>query len=357
LESTIFSVVPKKGRLSRFIGFLKRHPLLFLIILTPGIPEYLSSSSSLSLIVFNPLLFFVFLAANVALYGSGVILIREAMIRWRKGWATVIFLGMAYGIVEEGLALRTLFNPNSPVVGTLGVYGHWMGVNWVWTVGLLIFHSVYSIALPIFLFGLVFPDLKRQSLVSGRGIGLSVVALILDSIFLQAIVNYDPGAGLLLSFSVIAATLVVVGRQLPANLLKISEGPPRWGPKKYAMLGIALFPSTLLAGGFSASANIPPVIPCLIDFFFMYIILTRTYRSLGNEKNQEHKAAFAIGLLLPVVVFGMVASIASINPLILVADFMFVLFSRRLWRKWHHMVILERFSLQPAVPSFGGPSP
>ncbi len=308
------------------------------------------------MIFFNPPLFFLFLAANVALYGSGVILIREAMIRWRKGWASVILLGMAYAIVEEGLALRTLFNPNSSVVGTLGVYGHWMGVNWVWTVGLLIFHSVYSIALPIFLFGLVFPDLKRQSLVSGRGLGLSVVALIIDSVFLQAITNYDPGAGLLVLFSVTAASLVVAGRQIPAGLLKISLGPPRWGPKRFAMLGIALFPATLFAGGISASANIPAVIPCLIDFFFMYIILTRTYRTLGNEKNREHKVAFAIGLLLPVVVFGMIASIASINPLILVADFMFVLFSRRLWRKWHHMVILERFSLQPGMPNFGGPA-
>ncbi|HZY93997.1 MAG TPA: hypothetical protein VFE98_03940 [Candidatus Bathyarchaeia archaeon] len=342
--------------MSRFISFLKRHPLLFLIILTPGIPEYLSSSSSLSMILFNPLLFFLFLAANIALYGSGVILIREAMIRWRKGWATVILLGMAYAIVEEGLALRTLFNPNSSVVGNLGVYGHWMGVNWVWTVGLLIFHSVYSIALPIFLFGLVFPELKRQSLARSRGIGLSVVALIIDSVFLQAIVNYDPGVGLLALFSAIAAALVVAGMQVPANLLKTSPGPARWAPKRYAMLGTALFPATLLAGGFSAGANIPPVIPCLIDFFFMYIILSRTYRSLGSEKNQEHKVGFAIGLLLPVVVFGMVASIAVINPLILVADFMFVLFSRRLWRKWHHMVILERFSLQPGMPSFGGPA-
>ena len=353
----MLSVVPKQGRLSRFISFLKRHPLLFLIILTPGIPEYLSSSSSLSLILFNPPLFFVFLLANVALYGSGVILIREAMIRWRKGWASVILLGMAYAIVEEGLALRTLFNPNSSVVGNLGVYGHWMGVNWVWTVGLLIFHSVYSIALPIFLFGLVFPDLKRHSLVRSRGIGLSIVALIIDGIFLQAIVNYNPGIELLALFSAIAAALVIAGMQVPANLLRAGPGPPRWGPKKYGMMGIALFPATLLAGGISAGANIPPIIPCLIDFFFMYIILTKTYRALGSEKNQEHKVAFAIGLLLPVVVFGMVASIAIINPLILAADFMFVLLSRRLWRKWHHMVILERFSLQPGMPSFGGPSP
>ena len=122
--------------------------------------------SQLTLLVISPPLFFGLLLANLGLYGSGVILIREAMIRWKKGWASVFLLGVAYGIVEEGLALWTLFNPLAQPVGVLGFYGHWLGVNWVWTVGLLIFHSVYSIGLPIFLFGLVFPEMKSKSLVS-----------------------------------------------------------------------------------------------------------------------------------------------------------------------------------------------
>jgi len=119
----------------------------------------------MAFLVLSPPLFFLLLAANLGLYGPGVILIREAKIRWNKGWASVFLLGAAYGIVEEGLALRTLFNPNSSVVGNLGVYGHWLGVNWVWTVGLVIFHAVFSIGLPIFVFGLAFPDLKSKSLV------------------------------------------------------------------------------------------------------------------------------------------------------------------------------------------------
>src|SRR6266487_3884281 len=83
---------------SKLVRFLKSHPLLFLLFLTPGIPEYLSASSQLTLLVISPLLFFGLLLANLGLYGSGVILIREAMIRWRKGWASVFLLGVAYGI-------------------------------------------------------------------------------------------------------------------------------------------------------------------------------------------------------------------------------------------------------------------
>src|SRR2546422_1344537 len=174
--------------------FLKSNPILFLFPLPLFIPESFPRSTQTPLLVFFPPLFFLFLAANLGLYGSGVILIREAMIRWKKGWATVFLLGVAYGIVEEGLALWTLFNPLAQPVGVLGFYGHWLGVNWVWTVGLLIFHSVYSIGLPIFLFGLVFPEMKSKSLVSGTGVTFSILGLIIDcfALFVLESVIYQP---------------------------------------------------------------------------------------------------------------------------------------------------------------------
>src|SRR5437870_10672061 len=203
--------------LSRLVRFLKSHPILFLLLLTPGIPEYLSASSQITLLVVFPPLFFLFLAANVGLYGSGVILIREAMIRWKKGWASVFLLGVAYGIVEEGLDLWTLFYSKAGPVGNLGFYGHWLGVNWVWTVGLLIFHSVYSIGLPIFLFGLVFPELKSKSLVSGAGLTFSIFGLTIDCFALLILEyvfypNYTLGAGLLLFSGFVIATLLITAR-------------------------------------------------------------------------------------------------------------------------------------------------
>src|SRR2546422_10835618 len=164
--------------------FLKSNPILFLFPLPLFIPESFPRSTQTPLLVFFPPLFFLFLAAILGLYGSGVILIREAMIRWRKGWASVFLLGAAYGIAEEGLDLWTLFYSNAGPVGTLGYYGHWLGVNWVWTMGLVIFHSVYSIGLPLFPFGLAFPELKSKSLVSGLGAKVTLVTLIIDSIAL-----------------------------------------------------------------------------------------------------------------------------------------------------------------------------
>jgi hypothetical protein len=349
--------------LSKLVRFLKSHPILFLLLLTPGIPEYLSASSQITLLVISPPLFFLFLAANMGLYGSGVILIREAMIRWKKGWASVFLLGVAYGIVEEGLDLWTLFYSKAGPVGNLGYYGHWLGVNWVWTVGLLIFHSVYSIGLPIFLFGLAFPELKRKSLVSGAKLSATIVCLILDSFFLFVFVSaiysgYNPGGPLLLFSGLVATIFVLVARRLPTDFLKISQGQPKWSSRKFAFFGVLLFPATLLAGGIAAGANIPPIIPMVVDVIFAGFILTRAFNAMGATNNQEQKVALGIGLVIPIAVFGLIASIGLANPLIVVADLLFVLFSRRLWRKWHHWSLLHRPAIQTRLPGFGeSPAP
>ena len=355
--------VPKpqpKGTVSRLVYFLKSHPILFLLLLTPGIPEYLSASSQLTVLLINPVLFFLFLGANLGLYGSGVILIREAMVRWKKGWASVFLLGVAYGILEEGIDLWTLFYSKAGPVGNLGYYGHWLGVNWVWTIGLVIFHSVYSIGLPIFLFGLVFPELKSKSLVSGKKLTTTIVCLIVDSVFLFVLVSglyspYNPGGGLLLFSGVVITTLVILARKLPGNFLETRPGQPRWSPLKFAFAGALLFPATLLAGGIAAGANIPPLIPFVLDLVLAMFILTRAYGSMGTVNNQEQKVAFSVGLLFPIAVFGLIASIGLANPLIIAADLLFIAFSRRLWRKWHSWTMLHQHGTQTLLPSFDGP--
>jgi hypothetical protein len=351
------------GMLSKLVRFLKSHPILFLLLLTPGIPEYLSASSQITLLVLNPFLFLLFLGANIGLYGSGVILIREAMIRWKKGWASVFLLGVAYGIVEEGLALWTLFNPLAQPVGNLGFYGHWLGVNWVWTVGLLIFHSVYSIGLPIFLFGLVFPELKHKSLVTGAGITISIIGLTFDSIALFVLEYliyrpYNPGGGLMIFSGIVITIFVVAARKLPGDFLKMKLSQPRWGPRKFAIVGALLFPATLLAGGFAAGANIPPEVPMIVDIIFAMVILTRAFNAMGASNNQEQKVAFGVGLVFPIAVFGLIASIGLANPLIIVADLFFVLFSRRLWKKWHQWTLLHSSAIRTGLPGFGeSPAP
>jgi hypothetical protein len=49
------------------------------------------------------------------------------------------------------LAAHSLFNPTRPGVAVLGSYERFAGVNWIWAERIVPFHSVWSIAFPIFL--------------------------------------------------------------------------------------------------------------------------------------------------------------------------------------------------------------
>jgi len=305
------------------------------------------------LVVFPPV-FFLLLAANLGLYGPGVILIREAKIRWNKGWASVFLLGAAYGIVEEGLALRTLFNPTSSVVGNLGVYGHWLGVNWVWAIGLVIFHSVFSIGLPIFIFGLAFPDLKSKSLVSITGIRISILTLAIDSVLLSIFfVNYWPAEiwGLLILSSIVVALLVIAAKKLPADFLKTVRAEQRWRPRAFFLLGVAFFPIWLVAGGFAAGANLFPPVIIVFDVAVSLWILRLVFRSMGTRLNQAHKVAFAFGLISPIIIFGIAASASF--PLVIMNDLLVILFSNKLWKKWKTWTFTQHYSLMQGLPKLG----
>jgi hypothetical protein len=77
-------------------------PLLVLFVLAPLVAEVLLGATLSCIGGLLPV---------SLLYGGGAVLIRE-LARRRGGWGSIALLGAAYGIVEEGLAIQSLFNPN-----------------------------------------------------------------------------------------------------------------------------------------------------------------------------------------------------------------------------------------------------
>ncbi len=139
-----------------------RAPVVARLLLAPTIPELLTSSTPVSTLLFDPLQFLVSFAGIVGLYGTGALLIRESTAAYRKGWGTVLLMGAAYGIAEEGVAVRTFFQLGGSPVDALGSYGHLFGVNWFWALGLTLFHATCSIGLPILLTGLWFSEVRGR---------------------------------------------------------------------------------------------------------------------------------------------------------------------------------------------------
>jgi len=150
-------------------------PVAALFLVSPIVGELLSGSSPPASF-FQPLTLFLL----AGLYGSGAILVREAVRRWGGGWPSVLLLGAAYGILEEGVAVKSFFDPNWPDLGVLGTYGRWLGVNWVWAEWLTIYHSIYSITIPILLVELLFPSFRGTAYLGGKGVAffLTLISLV-----------------------------------------------------------------------------------------------------------------------------------------------------------------------------------
>ena len=313
---------------------LRSHPVLCLLLLSPGIPEYLSSSSPLNAIILNPPMFLFQLLANLGLYGPGVLLVREAKVRWKKGWGPVLLLGAAYGILEEGVALSTLFNPGAGPVGSLGVYGHWLGVNWVWLVGILPVHMIYSISVPILLLGLALPETAGRPFLTGRKLPVAIAVLAVDVLALFLLITlaekFWMGAPILAGSFAAIAVLVFSAHRVRADVLHAKSEAPKAGAKKMAALGVAFYPSVLLTESLIKGAGAPAMVDFCCAFAVQGAFLVYVLRVGGSTENGRNLAAFAFGLVIPIAVFGALAE-ASL-PVILLADAVMVAFFVRLLR-------------------------
>ena len=150
------------------------------------------------------------------MYGGGAILIREAAIRWGKGWPTILTLGVAYAISEEGIAVRTFFDPTVKALQGLVGYGWLGGANWVWITELSLYHAIVSISIPIFLVTLAYPQRRTESWVSDRWLKKAAAGYVGVILFWLAFYQ-RPVSGLLIVASLAAiGVLALIARRLPA---------------------------------------------------------------------------------------------------------------------------------------------
>jgi hypothetical protein len=218
-----------------------------LFLIAPLVAEFLLGNLSISalpaLVVLAPL------------YGGGALLVRESARRARRGWPALLLLGLAYGVVEEGLATQSLFNPDylrlqmhllDPAhVAVLGV-GAW------WTVYVLTLHVVWSVGVSIALVEALARDQPRTPWLGRLGLGVAGALFVAGAVATaQFTLRQDPfvASAPQLAGSVVVATLLVVA----------AFAWPRWQADREA----APVPSPWIGGGLGLAAGsvfllIPP---------------------------------------------------------------------------------------------------
>lgn len=279
----------------------KPPPSLVLFLLSPAIGELLSGSSP-PVEFFTPFGFGII----VSLYGSGAVIVRELRVRWNKGIGSMLLLGAAYGILEEGLMVCSFFNSNWPDLGTLAVYGRWLEVNWVWAVMLTIYHAVYSITIPILLVELAYPQRRSERWTGNRTLK-AVFALLLSVVvggflLFSTFLEYWPPIPQYLFAILVMVLFGVAAYRLNAHLGNKSVKPL---PRPFIMWGLGTIATFAFFLGFFLISSLIPFWPLGILFgpalVLFYVLLLKQYD--WKVAHEKHLFALVSGGLTYFLVF------------------------------------------------------
>ncbi len=291
--------------------FAEPHPrlrmwpvLLTLYFLAPLIAEVLSGSTP-------PLLFiqpfgFIF---TPLLYGSSAILIREIVVRRRLGWGNVLLLGAAFGVFQEALVVQTWYDfiaKSSPSYQPSG-YGVVWGTYWPWAVELSFYHAIISIALPLILLNLFFPQRAALPGLRRRGVILWLVWLIVPCGLLAFAVAttqfakqgyHGPPLGAYLLGCALLVALLLIGSfvRIPTPRPQPDRQAPGVWTVRFAVFGLttAFFGASILLPDLRVPAIITSLVVTTIGGFGLWRVRTWTAR---NGWNARHWLAIVMGVL------------------------------------------------------------
>ncbi len=273
-------------------------PALALFVIAPVFGELFSGSSPLNEFV-NPITFLTL----ALLYGCGAILMRELVICWEKGWFSLLLLGMAYGIYEEGIMVQSFFDPGWMDLGNLAVYGRVAGVNWVWAEHLTLFHALISIAASVAFVEMLYPERRRERWVTTRlWWRLNWAGFLGIYLIWEMLTHYEPGWWRLAAWLAVFA-LIGLARLIPARIMPlVNRVVPR--PWRFWLTGfLGLFGQFYIVyqGADKHTFSYPITMLFLAVWYLLLLGLILRWSGNGAAWDDRHRIALvngALGLLL-----------------------------------------------------------
>ncbi|MGH7883880.1 MAG: hypothetical protein ACREN8_13430 [Candidatus Dormibacteraceae bacterium] len=205
-----------------------------LVLLTPLIAEIAFGSTPLRMA------WLVLLWLWLPIYGAGILLVRESVRRTGRGWPSILLLGLAYELVEDGIGLQALSSPHLYHAANWGA--GIFGLNLPYWELNAIYHIIFSAMIPIFLTDLMFPAYRYLPYLKKTGFVITAIVALLGVGLLRVAVppSQDPGytAPWFITFGCVVGVIILAVIALrilpPANRRSLMAGGfwHRWLPQQ-----------------------------------------------------------------------------------------------------------------------------
>jgi hypothetical protein len=283
-----------------------------LLFLAPVVGELVSGHQAPAEF-FNPISF----AVTALPYGCGALLCRECTRRWRRGWLSLLLLAIAYGLYEEGVVSRALFDPNWYELEAIGRYTHVAGVNWTYGIMLIHFHAAISVLSSVVLAELLCPERRREPwLTKGQAAACGLVLALWPPVLAWLARGdhplYRPAPALwaltaLGLVALVAAARWATDRPLPIVTREVPH--PGW----FLALGSVNMTVVMATVFVLPEQDIQPPLIVLVAFLLAFdgLTLWLLLRWSGNGRSwgDHHQLALVAGLLAFFVLFGVLADL------------------------------------------------
>jgi hypothetical protein len=275
-------------------------PWLTLLILAPLLGELVSGHQP-PLELCNPLSVLLLMLP----YGFGALVCRELIRRWKKGWLSLVLLGVAYGLYEEAIVVRSFFDPNWMELNILKPY-YALGVNWTYAEMLVHFHVLVSIGASVILAEMLYPKGREETWLGNRGLTVCIIGLGLWFPAGWLMTSYvPPWPGYVLSWTAIAG-LILAARFVPANFpLPLKKTVPH--PFFFLLLGFLNMTLFFVAVYVLPETWAPPLALSviglvLLDALTLWVVLR--WSGNGGAWDDRHRLAWVAGGLGFFIFFG-----------------------------------------------------
>ena len=281
-------------------GRVRWYSIASLVLIAACLAEFLTGSTPVLGPIVNPLGF----AFNLGLYGGGALLIREAAIHWGKRWGAVLLLGGAYAVGEEGFAAKTMIDPISPIIGNQ-LYSHWAGVNWLPLADLTVFHSAFSMAVPLLLLELTFPETRGRRLLGRMGLATTIAVYAITVLLLSLFLGdpYTPPLYVTVFLAAYASAFIAAAYLAPRSFLGAKGERPDRRERSFLLLGLGFMGGFFLSSG---SLNTGWIVERLLPWPIATVLVlplagfTAWYlvKHAGRSGNDLVKIDFLLGMSL-----------------------------------------------------------